>query len=133
MINTYDIDGVINMGKFKGLKPQFGDIIITGRSVDEKEYTLKWLHDQGIFNSVFFNPVSFNEKSRKSSGEHKASTIRYLLSCGLKIGVHFEDDEVQAEEIRKQVDIPVVMVISDLVEKENVWHGKPEDKPGTTT
>lgn len=132
MINTYDIDGVINMGdKYTGLLPRYGDIIITGRSYEEQDYTDKFLSDLGIYNKVFYSPHKYVDKTRELSGIHKGETIRLLISLGLKVGLHFEDDEVQAAEIRKIVDVPVVMVISDLVEKENVWHGKPEDKPSS--
>jgi hypothetical protein len=45
MINSYDIDGVINLGgDYKGLRPGPNDIIITGRSYEEADYTWAWLH-----------------------------------------------------------------------------------------
>jgi hypothetical protein len=134
LINTYDIDGVINLGPdYRGLTPMYGDIIITGRSFEEAKYTNEWLHSVGVYNTVFYSPLKFTEKTREASGKHKGETLKLLLSYGIKVGVHFEDDPVQAEEIRKIVDVPVVLLVHDLVEKENVWHGSPEDRPSTTT
>jgi hypothetical protein len=42
---------------------------------------------------------------------------------GVKIGLHFEDDPIQADIIEKETPIKVVRIVHDLVEKENVWHG----------
>ena len=38
-INSYDIDGVIYMGKYDGLRPGPDDIVITGRSILTKKET----------------------------------------------------------------------------------------------
>ena len=124
MINSYDIDGVIFMGsKYRGLRPQWDDIIITGRSIDEKEETYAMLDSKGIQNQVFFNNVSFDKKSREQSGEHKASIINDINMINPLIGIHFEDDPIQAEIIRKRCDnVEVVLVMHNLVEKENVRH-----------
>lgn len=131
MINTYDIDGVINMGKYKGLTPQYGDIIITGRSFEEKKYTNQFLCDRGIYNTVFYSPEEFNSKTREKSGIHKANVINMLVNSGITIGIHFEDDPIQADIIKTMTPVQVVLVVSDLVEKENVWHGNANDKPST--
>lgn len=122
MINTYDIDGVINMGEYKGLRPDINDIIITGRSKEEEGYTIKWLRVHGIYNVVYFNPIPFADKTRESSGKHKADVINLLQSYGIRIGLHFEDDPIQADVIERETNVKVVRVIHDLVEKENVWH-----------
>ena len=124
LVNTYDIDGVINMGRvLDGLYPSPNDIIITGRSYEETDETLRMLRARGINNIVFFNPLPFDEKSRVTSGQHKAKVISELIEEGWQIGIHFEDDEIQIEEIRKKhPDLPIVHVKSDLVEKENVRH-----------
>jgi len=123
-INTYDIDGVIYMGdKFEGLTPEPRDYIITGRSYEEYDYTIAMLQGRDIYNKVFFNPIAFDKKTRESSGEHKATIINGLLAIGVKIGLHFEDDEVQAEIIERLTPVKVVRIVHDLVEKENVWHG----------
>jgi hypothetical protein len=122
-VNGFDIDGVIHQGVFgAGIRPGLNDIIITGRSLEESKETLFFLRKNGINNIVFFNPVSFNEKTRKSSGTHKAKTINKLLEMGIKINLFFEDDEVQAAEIQKATSVTVVRVISNHVEKENVRH-----------
>lgn len=113
------------MGKYTGLRPAMHDIIITGRSLyDECVYTHEWLKERDIRNLVFFNPVKFEEKTRENAGEHKANMINLLETMGCKIGLHFEDDPVQADIIEKNCPhIKVVRVVHDLVEKENVWHG----------
>lgn len=132
MINTFDIDGVINMGdKYTGLRPGPNDIIITGRSeFDEAEYTMKWLADNKIYNIVCMNPVHFHEKTRENAGEHKANTINYLLAEGVELGLHFEDDPIQADIIERECPrVKVVRIVHNLVEKENVWHGDTDDQP----
>lgn len=121
MVNTFDIDGVIYLGEYDGVYPGKEDIIITGRSVDEVEETQSMLMSKGIFNRVIFNPLPFDKKSRVSSGQHKGNMIKRLIKMGIEHGVHFEDDEIQIEEIRKIVpEVRIVHVVSNLVEKENV-------------
>jgi len=120
-INTFDIDGVIFLEEHDGIYPGPIDIIITGRSYEETEETLAMLNRKGIKNKVYFNPEKFDEKSRESSGIHKARTIIQLKQNGYEHGVHFEDDEVQIAEIKRLIpDIRIVHVVSDLVNKENV-------------
>lgn len=123
MINTYDIDGVIYLGEYDGLYPGKGDIIVTGRSFEEKPETIRMLRSRGIENPVMFNPLPFDEKSRVTSGQHKGRVIKNMIDSGVEHGVHFEDDEIQIEEIRKIVPgVRIVHVVSDLVTKENVRH-----------
>lgn len=136
MINTYDIDGVINMGAdYMGLRPGPNDIIITGRSEDEADYTMKWLADNGIHNIVCFNPIKFEDKTRDSSGHHKASVINELIDkYNVNVGLHFEDDPVQADIIERLCPrVKVVRIVHDLVEKENVWHGPTDDESSSGT
>ena len=122
-INTFDIDGVIYLGAYDGVYPGPNDIIVTGRSVEESVETLAMLDRKGIKNTVYFNPLPFDEKTRESSGRHKAEVILLIRSWGREHGVHFEDDEVQIAEIKKLVpDVRIVHVVSDLVTKENVRH-----------
>lgn len=125
-INTYDIDGVIYMGEdYVGLWPGPNDHIITGRSFEEHEETVEFLQSRSIFNTLHMNPLKFYEKTRVSSGQHKGYTIKKLQESGYQIGIHFEDDEIQAEEIRKIVpDVQIVMIVHDLVEKENKRHAR---------
>jgi hypothetical protein len=121
MINTFDIDGVIYMGKYGGVYPGPDDIIITGRSKEEEAETLEMLRYKGINNTVHMNPLPYSQKSRKSSGQHKGRTLYYLEEIGYRIGIHFEDDPIQAEEIKKMMPhINIVLLQHDLVEKENV-------------
>jgi len=126
MINTFDIDGVIYMGdKYTGVFPGPSDIIITGRSFEERHYTEKMLMARNISNHVYYNNKRFEDKTRESSGLHKANTIRSLLNSGYEIGIHFEDDEIQAQVISNLIpEINVVILKHNLVDKENVWHGK---------
>lgn len=121
MINTYDIDGVIYLGQYDGLYPGKNDIIVTGRSVDEKPETLRMLSSRGITNEVYFNPLPFDAKTRVTSGQHKGKMIKKMIEDGVAHGVHFEDDEIQIAEILKIVPhVRIVHVVSDLVNKENV-------------
>jgi hypothetical protein len=124
MINSWDIDGVLFLGnKFRGLTPESGDVIITGRSFQETVETLEFLRGRGINNHVHFNSKKLDDKTRKSSGEHKARTLNKLKNEGMEIGIHFEDDPIQAAEIRKDCPwVEVVLIVSDLVEKENTRH-----------
>lgn len=118
-INSFDIDGVIYMGDaFTGVFPGPDDIIITGRSFEEADATNKMLQERGIHNKVHMNPLPFNQKSRKSSGQHKGRTLFYLEELGYRFGIHFEDDPIQAEEIRKIMPhINIVMLEHNLTEK----------------
>lgn len=121
MINTFDIDGVIYMGRYGGVYPGPDDIIITGRSKEEEKETREMLEFKGITNELYMNPLPYDQKSRESSGQHKGRTMFYLEEMGYKIGVHFEDDPIQAEEIKKIMPhVNVVLLQHDLVEKENV-------------
>ena len=121
MINSFDIDGVIFMGKYGGVYPGPNDIIITGRSKEEEKETREMLEFKGIRNELFMNPLPYSQKSRVSSGQHKGRTLSYLEEMGYRFGCHFEDDPIQAEEIKKITPhINIVMLQHDLVEKENV-------------
>jgi hypothetical protein len=119
-MNSFDIDGVIYMGPGNtGVFPGPNDVIITGRSVEESQETLDMLRARGIHNQVFFNPLPYDEKTRSTSGLHKAKTIAMLGN----ISIHFEDDPIQAKTIRDLCpDVHVVMLEHDLVNKENQRH-----------
>lgn len=119
IINSFDIDGVIYMGDtFTGVFPGPDDVIITGRSYEEGDITMNMLRGRGIFNDVYMNPLKFDEKTRKSSGQHKGRTLFYLEELGYRFGIHFEDDPIQAEEIRKIMPhINIVMLEHNLTEK----------------
>jgi len=120
VINSFDIDGVIYMGDaFTGVFPGPDDVIITGRSRDDEgEITTKMLTNRGIYNKVYMNPLKFDEKTRKSSGQHKGRTLFHLEQMGYRFGAHFEDDPIQAAEIRKIMPgINIVMLEHNLTEK----------------
>lgn len=125
MINTFDIDGVIFMGKYGGIFPGPGDAIITGRSFEEAPETSDMLKSKGINNAVFYNKLKFDEKTRETSGIHKAETLLMLEKSGYTIGFHVEDDPIQVQKIKELAPhINVVYMHHDLVEKENVRHDK---------
>ena len=123
-INTFDIDGVIYINEnITGVRPGLNDFIITGRSYEEQPETIKMLKKNYIFNKVFFNPLSYDNKTRASSGYHKAKTINSLISSGYKVNCHFEDDEIQAKIIKKECkNVNVILVVHNLTEKENTRH-----------
>lgn len=125
-IASFDIDGVINLGYYPGVYPGPRDIIITGRSYEEEPETLKMLMLKGINNDVFFNPLPFEQKTRESSGIHKANTIRNFNEKNLdkiQIVCHFEDDPIQVEIIRSILpEFKVFYLEQDVTEKENVRH-----------
>ena len=125
-INTFDIDGVIYG---PGIYPGPDDIIITGRSYEEEPETMRMLHARGIRNQVFFNTLEYEDKTRESSGLHKARTIDWLNRSGYKVVNHIEDDEIQIEAIKAYFrnnmlpGCPVIVhVVSDIVPKENFRH-----------
>ena len=125
-LNTFDIDGVIYLNeRVGGVHPGPQDVIITGRSYEEAVETKEMLRSRGIYNRVFFNRTKFDQKTRVSSGFHKAETIQRLQRLGYTVMCHFEDDDVQAEVIRKNCpNVTVVMLVHDLTNKENVRHKK---------
>ena len=124
-MNSFDIDGVIYMGNgLAGVKPQYGDIIITGRSFQEEEETKAMLRDMGIHNKVYYNSLPFERKTRESSGRHKANVLNNFEG---EITIHFEDDPVQIAVIKKYCPwLNVVHLNHNLTEKENVRHGLPK-------
>jgi len=125
VVNGFDIDGVLNLGNGKcGIRPGPEDIIITGRSYEEEPETMVFLKRHGINNTVHFNKVPFESKSRKQSGTHKAHTLKWLREIkGIEIEFFYEDDEIQKAEIEKGCDwIKVIHVCHDFVPKENMRH-----------
>ena len=118
-IVSFDCDGVLTLP----IKPVDDNyVVITGRSLEEEKETLDFLRARGIDGEVFFNPVKFNEKTRKSSGLHKARVLLELLNKGFEILMHFEDDPVQIDIIKTWVpEVPVIHVNHNgMVELENV-------------
>ena len=116
-VNGFDCDGVLTIG----IRPTCYDIIITGRSYEEEKETYKWLNKHNIINKVYFNNKIFNDKTRESSGQHKANIINFLLENNVKIINFFEDDEIQAKIIEKECPwVNVIRILHDLTNKENV-------------
>lgn len=119
-INTYDIDGVIYMGeKYEGIRPNSYEIIITGRSYEEADETIAMLKRKGIDGSILImNPLRISEKTRETSGKHKAYVISLLKDAGFSVGIHFEDDPIQMREIKAvHPEQNVVLMVHDLTEK----------------
>mgnify|MGYP003136052151 FL=1 len=125
IINGFDIDGVLNLGNGKcGIRPGPEDVIITGRSYEEEPETKAFLRRNGINNHVYFNPLTFDEKSRQSSGEHKARTLKFLKNEEkIEVEFFYEDDEIQKAEIEKECGwVKVIHVCHDFTPKENMRH-----------
>lgn len=120
-MNSYDIDGVVYLGEGrKGLLPRFGDVIITGRSFEEYDITVRQFKKLGIdpSNVIHMAPWPIVQKTREKSGLHKAYTLAKLVGSGYNIQIHFEDDPIQAEIIRQFVpSVTVVMITHNLTEK----------------
>ncbi len=123
-MNSFDIDGVIYINRdIVGVYPGPDDIIITGRSFEEFEETQKMLEHRGIKNPVFYNPLPYEQKTRISSGIHKAIILNNLRDDGKEVKVHFEDDPIQIEQIKKIVPwVNVIYLQHDLTNKENMRH-----------
>ncbi len=120
-INTFDFDGVITLGIYPGPK----DVIITGRSFEERDDTIEFLRSRNIFNVVLFNRAEFNQKSRESSGLHKANRINELWESGVQVVNHFDDDEVQIAVIKQNLKYPTNIIHINhggLVSFENKTH-----------
>ena len=117
-IDTYDFDGVIYFGdENPGVRPGPHDIIVTGRSFQEKEKTVAWCSRYGITNQIIFSKVPLDLKTREISGYHKALTLRELLK-DYRIEKHFEDDPIQKEIIEAMVpSIKVVHLVHNLTKK----------------
>ena len=125
-INSFDCDGVITLGIYPGPN----DVIITGRSFEEKEETLEYFKDKGITNKVYFNPLKFDDKTRVSSGTHKGNTIIELFNSGILVEKHIEDDFDQYKEIKrilKHHAMPTKLIFIDhggLINLENQRHAE---------
>lgn len=120
MIASFDLDGVILMDGLPGVRPGPNDVLITGRSFEEYVETMEELHELGILTIPYFNPISFKDKTRINSGQHKGNTINMLNKAGKNIVIVYDDDPIQLAEIRKLVpDVKTVLLEHDLVEKEN--------------
>jgi hypothetical protein len=117
-INSFDFDGVIYFGdENPGVRPSPEDIIITGRSYEERDKTLAWCKKFGITNRVIFSKVPEHLKTREISGYHKALTLRELQKT-MRIALHFEDDPVQKGIIETMVpEVKVVHLLHELTKK----------------
>ena len=117
-VNSFDFDGVIYFGGDNiGTRPSEGDIIITGRSFEERPKTEAWCQKFGIKNEIFFSPIPERLKTREISGFHKAITLRKLRDS-MKIAIHFEDDPIQKAIIEAMVpEVNVVHLVHELTEK----------------
>ena len=108
-INLYDFDGVTSIG----VTPRKGDIIITGRCIDEYKEVYTYLESIGILGDVivYFNPIlletrgNHTEEARIYSGNHKANIINNLLTNGVDIGYYFEDDLLQADIVKQKTNL----------------------------
>lgn len=97
-MRAFDFDGVVTAGYY----PARGDIIITGRCVDEAEVVYEYLQKRvGYLVPVFFNPVMYilrgdkTEAARRHSAQHKISTLCRLFENKVPIESFVEDDALQ--------------------------------------
>lgn len=67
------------------------------------------LASKGIKNTVYYNPIEYVDKTRKSSGEHKANVLQELIDEGMTIGIHFDDDPIQLKVIEER-NLPIQLV-----------------------
>lgn len=120
-IASFDIDGVLHNGPgLPGIYPGPNDIIVTGRSWEEQEETMKMLESKGIKNIVYFNKLAYNDKTRETSGFHKAHVFNDLRP---DVIIHYEDDPVQAQIIQIRCrHLTVILLNNPLVNKENQRH-----------
>ena len=122
-IKSFDLDGVINLDEYGlGLRPtNDDDIIITGRSEEEREETELFLKKYNILNKVYYNPLSFSDKTRESSGEHKSRVINTLLEHGTRVVIHYDDDPIQADIIAESTETKVIRLNhNNMIELENI-------------
>lgn len=118
-MNGFDIDGVIFFGDRRpGVRPGIDDVIITGRSYEEADETFEFLRRYGISNRVFMNSLKIIDKTRATSGEHKARILNMLRENGEVVDLFFEDDPIQVEVIRRDAPwVNIVMLMHDLTKK----------------
>lgn len=110
--NIYDFDGVVSIG----ITPRIGDIIVTGRCIDEYKEVYSYLESIDMLGKVvvYFNPIMLKTRgnhtteARAYSGKHKANIINSLIQNSVDIGLYFEDDILQAK---------LVIELTDLDEK----------------
>lgn len=98
----WDFDGVVSCGA----KPDPGDVIITGRSIEEARVTLELMSTLGVNCPVFFNPHTTAEKTARNAAEHKARIIQLL---GIRL--FMEDSHFQADiitELARGVEVQMV-------------------------
>ena len=93
-MNGYDLDGVVTADHI----PDYGDVIVTGRSFEEGPETNLLLRDLDIYCPIYYNPVCFQDKTLYNSGWWKARVIRYL-----NLSSFYEDDERQVQIIVEEL------------------------------
>jgi len=106
--------------RHKGIYPGPDDIIVSGRSFEQREETEDMLRSRGISpERLYLNPLPFNGRSRVTSGQHKGTVFSRLKNEeDIKVLLHFEDDPVQATEINRLAPwVTVVLLCHELVEK----------------
>lgn len=102
-VNIYDFDGVTSIG----VTPRPGDIIITGRTIDEYSVVFDYLKKIDMLDKVmvYFNTINYETRgdhtpeARLYSANHKARIIKMLLDNNVPIGYYFEDDPLQLETV----------------------------------
>lgn len=112
IVSIFDFDGVTREGNH----PSPGDIIVTGRTMEEAPIVYAYLRANGLGDTpVYFNPImlkdrqNHNDFAKSKSGNHKAKIIQLLKDNGVNIGKMHEDDPLQAGIIKnRHPDIEIV-------------------------
>ena len=117
-MNIFDLDGVITIG----LMPTKFDKIVTGRSIEEKPETERYLMKLGLNNEVFYNPIPYDKKSRTTSALFKVDLMDWLIKKGYDIKLLFEDDPIQAKIIRHKSNVTVIDIVQHIWQKNNTRH-----------
>lgn len=99
-IIVFDFDGVVSLGIY----PKSGDIICTGRPVDQAIVPTF----PGV--PVYYNTCTLqyrgdhDERARTLSGNHKANMIKNLILGEVNIQAIVDDDPLQIDIIKSMLD-----------------------------
>ena len=117
-VNVFDFDGVVYFGgDSPGVYPGPDDLIVTGRSFEERDKTISWCEHFGIKNRIYFSQIPVRLRTREISGYHKAITLRDIMKTN-RVELFFEDDPIQKAIIEAMVpEVKVVHLVHDLTEK----------------
>lgn len=121
-IKVFDFDGVVTEGKWP--QKENGDVIVTGRCLDECDDVYNYLIENGIpLVPVYFKPMLVrvvgkgSPLSRKTSGLHKSRIIS-ILNREVGVDQIYEDDmmqiQVMKEHLSRHLSDNIVFVESEV-------------------